>query len=126
MTFRLVAARPRFGPDLVRGAAAGLAVGIVLAVVVAVTGFPEWGEVVWGFALIIAGVLLSLGLTIRLGAHGVWAYAQQHTAPERQTPTPDYMLSLTRPMLLGGAAAAGIALVLTVVDLVGTDSGGPF
>ncbi|MEX2291143.1 MAG: hypothetical protein WD794_12560 [Mycobacteriales bacterium] len=41
--------------DVRNGALAGSAVGLVLGMTIARADFPAWGEVVWGFSLILTG-----------------------------------------------------------------------
>lgn len=107
--------------DLARGGLAGLALGVVLAVLVAVAGFPEWARTLWSFVFIAAVALLPLSLALRVVAHGVWRLTQIGIPRDRHERPSAYVLAILSPGNVAGGAAIVAYLVLLATFVVGDD-----
>ena len=112
--------------DVAVGAAGGAVAGGVLALVVALAGFPEWGLVAWGVVTVFALILPPLAAAMRGLAHGLHRYTEQRVPPERRTPTPAAQLTVLGPGNVAAAAAVTAYLVLLVVFALGDGRGSPF
>lgn len=118
--------RPTFLKDTALSLAFGAAGGLLVAVVVALTDFPEWGETLLGF-LVVFSSALPLGLVIRLMMH--WGYEsinrgltpkQDEGVLSRQS-----FLGYSRPPMRFGAGSVGAAAVLSLTYLLGTGEAFP-
>ena len=113
----------RFGwpQALLRGLAAGLGLGVLLAFVVVLTGYPGWGQGVWAFSVLLAPLLLTLALLLHGAVRLIWAYANKgrRSGP---APLPDHGYSWIRVVASGGAALAVVALALTMAYRAGGET----
>lgn len=118
--------RPTFLADTGRAALLGAACGLLVAVVVAWSGYPEWGETLLSF-LVVFAFALPLGLVFRLLMH--WGYESINrglTTPEDEgVLSRESFLSYSRPVLRFGAGSAGAAAVLSLTFLLGTGDAFP-
>lgn len=104
--------RPSFLPQLARAAAVGVGLAAALAVLLAVLGFPAWGETVAGFLSTFA-VFLVVGVLFRLGTHLMHAHVHAGAAlPSREEREDDLKWS-GRVLAFGfGSLLAWLVLVL--------------
>lgn len=114
--------RPMFLRDTVLAALAGAAGGLVLALVVAAAGYPEWGEVLHQ-ALSGLGIFYVVALVMRLALHGMYDYANSGTDLTTAAPREQW-LRYTRPLLwLGAGGFAAGAIISLAFGLFGPDAG---
>ena len=110
--------RPTFLADSGLSALFGAAGGLLVAVVVALTGFPEWGETLLSF-LVVLSIFFVAGLAVRAGLHLLYEYVNHGMDASEDLPRSAY-LAYTRPLLRFGAGSAGASAVLSLAHWVGT------
>lgn len=110
--------RPRFLRDTALAALAGAAIGLLLALVVGGSGFPEWGETLQGAGSSLL-IFYLVGLAMRLGLHAVHSHVYRGTDPATEPPREE-LLRFTRPFLWLGASGAAAAAVLALAFRLGT------
>lgn len=115
--------RPTFLADTGLSVLFGAAGGLLVAVVVALAGFPEWGETLLSF-LVVFAFALPLGLVFRLLMHAGFEYVNHGMEPSQDTPRSVY-LAYSRPVLRFGAGSVGAAAVLSLAFLLGTGDAYP-
>lgn len=117
--------RPTFLKDTALSLALGAAGGAVVAVVVALAGFPEWGETLLSF-LVIGACFYLVGLAIRGLLHAGYAYASHglSTRHESGPMSRASLLGYSLPWLRFGAGCAGAAAALVIAFLLGTGETG--
>lgn len=113
--------RPTFLADTGLSLLFGAVGGLVVAVVVALSGFPEWGETLQSF-LVVFSFALPLGLALRLVMH--WTYESINRGLPKSADegvlSRQSMISYSRPPMRFGAGSVGAAAVLTLAYLLGT------
>lgn len=110
--------QPRFLRDTALAALAGAAIGLLFALVVGGSGFPEWGETLQGACSSLL-IFYFVGLAMRLGLHAIHSHVHRGTDPATE-PARDDLLRYTRPFLWLGAAGAAAAAVLALAFRLGT------
>ena len=115
--------RPTFLADSALSVLFGAAGGLLVAVVVALAGFPEWGETLLSF-LVVFSCFYLVGLAMRAGLHLVYEYVNHGLDASEDQPRSAY-LDYTRPVLRFGAGSAGAAAVLALAFWAGTEDPSP-
>lgn len=117
--------RPTFLKDSALSAAFGAVGALPVAVVLALTDFPEWGETLLSF-LVIGAFFYLVGLAIRALLHLAYAYMIHGTGPgpEEGPLSRTSLLGYSLPWLRFGAGSAGAAGVLVLGFLIGTGETG--
>ena len=118
--------RPTFLGDTALSLLFGAIGGLVVAVVVALTGYPEWGETLFSMFVVLSGSFV-VGLAIRLLLHGMYSYVDRglDPSPEDGPMSRSRLLASSLPWLRVGAGAAGAAAVLSLALLLGTGDAWP-
>lgn len=114
--------RPTLLADTALSVLLGAAGGLVIAVV-AMAGFPDWGETLLTF-LVVFAFALPLGLVFRLLLHAGFEYVNHGGEPGDDMPRSVYLAD-SRPVLRFGAGASGAAVVMSVAFLGGTGDASP-
>lgn len=117
--------RPTFLKDTGLSVLFGAVGGAAVAAVVALAGFPEWGETLLSF-LVVFSVFFLVGLAMRGLLHAMYSWSDRGLPP-----SPDdgplsraKLIAGTRPVLRFGAGSAGAAGSLVIAFLLGTGETG--
>ena len=115
--------RPTFLADTALSVLFGAVGGLLVTAVIALAGFPEWGETLLSILVVFAAFFL-IGLGIRGGLHLVFVYVNHGLDPSDDRPRAEY-LSYSRGWMRFGAGSAGAAAVLSLAFLLRTGDAFP-
>ena len=115
--------RPTFLADTGLSLLFGAAGGLLVTAVVALAGFPEWGETLLSFLVVFAG-FFPVGLLMRLFLHIGIEYVNHGLDASQDMPRSVYLNYSLLPMRFG-AGSAGAAGVLSLAFLRATGDAFP-
>lgn len=117
--------RPTFLRDTGLSVLFGAIAGAAIAAVVALAGFPGWGETLLSF-LVVFSAFFVVGLAMRGLLHAMYSWVDRglSRSPDDGPLSRSRLIAGTRPVLGVGAGSAGAAASLGIAFLLGTGETG--